>query len=214
MTRRAAILLPLAAAIAGAVVVDRIAVIVGKHAIKLSDIDRDLRVTEFLNRTPLSLSPGDRRKAAERLIDQSLIADEISIGGYARPTEQDAAAMLNRIRQDRYAGSESRFTQGLAVYGFTEDQLQRELFWQLEVLRFIDQRFRPGVLISDDDIRDYYNQHRAELARQYPQAANYNALAPKIREQLEGERINQNFTQWLARARQRNRIEYRQGAFQ
>ena len=35
---------------AASVVVDRIAVIVGKDAIKLSDIDRDLRVTEFQNR--------------------------------------------------------------------------------------------------------------------------------------------------------------------
>ena len=40
----------------------------------------------------------------------------------------------------------------------------------------------------------------------------YTAVEPKIRESMEGERLNQNFEQWLTNARKRNRIQYREGA--
>ena len=197
-----------------AVVIDRIAAIVGKHAIKLSDVDRDLRVTEFLNREPLKLNSDARRQAAERLIDQVVIGDEIKSEGFARPNDSDADALLNRLRRDQFGGSDARLRQGLSAYDLTEEGLRTQLLWQVEVLRFIDQRFRPSVLVTDEEVRASYEEHRSELARQYPQTPGFEELEPKVRASLEGERINQSFVQWLDRARQRNRIEYRQGAFQ
>jgi peptidyl-prolyl cis-trans isomerase SurA len=208
------LLLAFASALYSSTVVDRIAVIVGKHVIKSSDIDRDLRVTEFLNRQQPNFGSDAKHKSAERLIDQVLIGDEIPNDGYARLTDADADALLKQLRQDRFAGSDARQREALTLYGLTEDQLRAQLLWQLEVLRFIDQRFRPGVLVTDEEVRTYYDQHRADLRREYPQANSYEALGPKIRTSLEGERINQNFVQWLDQARKRNRIEYRQGAFQ
>jgi peptidyl-prolyl cis-trans isomerase SurA len=194
-------------------IIDRIAVTVGKHAIKSSDIERDLRVTAFLNREPLNLNSNARRAAAERLIDQALISGEIADGGYTRPAESDSDALLNRIRRERSGGSDARLREALATYGITEDQIRQQLLWQLEVLRFIDQRFRSGVLVTDDDVRSYYDQHRADLARQNPKAQSLEDLEPKIRQSLEGERINQNFAQWLEEARRRSRIQYHQEAF-
>jgi parvulin-like peptidyl-prolyl isomerase len=194
-------------------ILDRIAVTVGKHAIKSSDIERDLRVTEFLNREPLNLSSNARRAAAERLIDQALISDEIADGGYTRPADSDTDALLNRIRQERFGGSDARLREGLSAYTLTEDQLRQQLLWQLEVLRFIDERFRPGVVVTDDEVRSYYEQHRAELTRQNPKSATLEALEPRIRQSLEGERINQNFTQWLEQSRRSKRIQYHQEAF-
>jgi hypothetical protein len=213
MMRRTVILGAFFGTIAGGVVIDRVAVIVGRHAIKLSDIDRDLRVTEFLNREPLNLSSDARHKAADRLIDQFIIGEEIASAALARPIGSDADTLLKQLQQDRFGGSAPRLRQALSAYGFTEDRLREQLLWQLEVLRFIDQRFRPEVMVSDEEVRVYYNQHRSDLERQYPQTASFEALEPKIRSSLEGERINQNFVQWLQRARQRNRIEIREGAF-
>jgi hypothetical protein len=134
----------------GAVVIDRIAVIVDKRVIKLSDIQRDLRVTEFLNREPLRINPDAMHKSAERLIDQALIAQEIARGGYASAPESDADAMLKQLERDRFGGSEARLRQELAAYGLSESQLREQLLWQLTVLRFIDDRFRPGVPCGDD----------------------------------------------------------------
>ena len=200
--------------ISSTVVIDRIAVVVGKQVVKLSDIDRDLRDTTFLNREPLVINKETKRKAAERLIDQAVIRDEIASGGYQRATDADAMAMLAQIPQNRYGGSETRFQQALKQYGITEDELRAQLLWQLTVLRFIDERFRPGVQVTDEEMREYYDQHLAELKREYPKANSFDALKPKIQNSIEGERINQQFEMWLDNARKRSRIEYREAAFQ
>jgi len=197
-----------------ATVVDRIAVIVGKHVIKLSDIQRDLRLTEFMNREPLNLDSSERHKSADRLIDQAMIRDEIARGGYRRPADSDANRLLNQLRHDRFGGSDSRLQEELSRFGISEGQLRNQFLWQLTVLSFIDQRFRPSVQLNDDEIVSYYNQHLPELEKEYPQNNAFAVLQPKISALLEGQRINQNFLAWLEQARQRNHIEYRQGAFQ
>jgi hypothetical protein len=209
------ILLLMAASASSAVVVlDRMAVVVGKHVIKTSDIDWDLRVTEFLNRQPLNFSSPAKRQAAERLIDQQIIRQEIVTGNYRRPPDSDATALLNNLRRDRFGGSDVSMREALQRYGLTEDQLHAQLLWQITVLRFIDQRFRPAVIVTDDEVRAYYNQHLAALRRQYPGDNTSEALEPKIRSLLEGQRINENFTQWLDEARKDYRIEYKQEAFE
>jgi hypothetical protein len=195
-------------------VIDRIAVIAGKHVIKASDIDRDLRVTDFLNRVPVNFNATAKRQSADRLIDQQIIRDEVIMSSYNSATDADAEAMVEQLRKERYAGSDARLRQDLTRYGLTEDQLRVQLLWQLTVLRFIDQRFRPAALVTDEEVRAWYDQHLTDLKRQNPHDNSFDTLAPKIRSSLEGERINQQFETWLKDARGRARIEYREGAFQ
>ena len=214
LIRTTLLLLALTGALPGAVVIDRMAVIVGRRVIKASDIDSELRLTEFLNGDEPNLGPDAKRKAADRLVDQAVIRTEIEAGNYKHPALADAEALLEQLRQDRFGGSDSRLQEALSRYGIREDQLQSHLLWQVTVLRFIDQRFRPGVLVTDDEVRSYYDQHLAELEREYPQNHGFDALASKIRESLEGERINQNFVEWLEQTRKRAHVEYRLGAFQ
>jgi peptidyl-prolyl cis-trans isomerase SurA len=210
----ALVLLAFTAVDTGAVVVDRMAVVVGKHVIKLSDILRDLRLTDFLNREPLKLTPEQKRKAAERLIDQELIRQEMIAIGTRRASAADAKMLENQLVRDRFGGSDMRLKEALARYGLTESQLRDELEWQLSVLRFIDERFRSGVFVADEDVRAYYDQHVAELRRANPHDSSFEALAPKIREKLEAGRVDESFERWLAGARMRAHIQYYQEAFQ
>jgi hypothetical protein len=203
-----------AAVLSGAVVLDRIAVIAGTHVIKLSDIDQDIRLTDFLNRVPLNLSPAARREAAERLITQQIIRDDMVSGGYRRPPESEAVQLEADLDRDRYDGSEQRLRDVLKLYGLTEPELREQLLWQITVLQFIDQRFRGGVVVTDDDVRGYYDQHIADLRRQYPKDSSFEALAPRIRTTLEGQRVNQSLNEWLDQARKSERVEFKQGAFE
>lgn len=197
----------------GAAILDRIAVVVGRHAIKTSDIQRDLRLTAFLNRERLDSSSQAKRTAAERLIDQEIIRQEIVTGEYRRPPESEADAVEKQLIHDRYGGSEASLRQALARYRLTEEQLRAQLLWQLTVLQFVDQRFRPEAYVSDDEVRAYYDQHREELRKQHPTNGSFEDLQGQIRQQLEGEQINQKFTAWLEEARKRAHIEYKQEAF-
>lgn len=190
------------------IIIDRIAVVVNRHPIKASDIVRDLNLTAFLNHEPVKMDPATRRSAADRLVDQEIIRNSIASGGYARATDADAENLMAQIRRDRFGNSAARMRQELMRYGLTEDQLHAQLLWQLTVLRFIDQRFRGGVLVDDDDIRNYYTQHRAQYR------GTLENETKTIRDTLEGEQVNQQFETWLDDGRKRATVQYKDDAFQ
>ena len=119
-----------------------------------------------------------------------------------------------QLRRDRFGNSSQRMHDELQKYGLTEGELRDRLLWQTTVLQFINERFRAGVVVTDDDIRNYYEQHAAELRKQQPNGSALEALASKIKEVLEGERINQSFNEWLDQTRQGYRVEYKQEAFE
>ncbi len=193
-------------------VIDRVAIIVGKRVVKRSDIERDLRASQFLNGEPPNLSAAARKKVADRLITQELIRQEIMAGGYIRPSDQDVSAFIQKLRRERFGNSEAQMNAALARHGLTADQLRQYLLWQLTALQFIDQRFRSGVLVTEEDIRAYYDAHRSELKQLNPQNDSLQAVEPKIREIITGERVNQNFEEWLEQAKRRMRIDYRDPA--
>lgn len=195
------------------VVMDRVAVVVGRRVVKSSDIDRDLRVSQFLNREPLNQSADTKRKVAERLIDQELIRQEMISGGYRQPTDHEAAGILQQLIRDRFKGSEPQLRAALTRYDLTEQQLRRYFLWQMTVLRFIDERFRPGILVTDEDVQAYYNEHRSELEKAYPQNHTIEALDARIHEIIVGERVNRSFEEWLTQTRGQTRIDYREAAF-
>jgi hypothetical protein len=214
MSKLGTCLIAFAAVLPGAVVIDRIAVIVGRHAIKLSDTEHELRITEFLNNQPLDLGAAARKQAADHLIDQAVIRDEIALEGYGRANDAQATAMLAQIRKNRFAGSDARLRASLERYGLTENALHDHLLWQMTVLNFIDQRFRPGVMVNDSDVRKYYDSHLDELKKQHPRDFSFETVAPEIHTQLEGQQVNQQFDAWLDESRKNARIQYINGAFQ
>jgi hypothetical protein len=208
MRPRTIAFLLLASHLALAVIIDRIAVIVGTSIIKDSDIDRDIRVTSFLNDKPLDLSNSSRKKATDRLIDQVFIRREIQQGEYPIATPQEAGQELSRLKKERFRTA-AAFDEALRRDGLTEVDLRRQFEWQLTVLRFIDSRFKPAVLIGDDEIEKYYRDHAAALQRQYP-GKSLDDLRDRIRDTLTGQRINQEFFAWLDEQRKSSKIEFRE----
>jgi hypothetical protein len=119
-----------------------------------------------------------------------------------------------QLRRDRFGGSEPRLVEGLQHYGLTRAELRGQLLWQITVLQFIDERFRGGVVVTVDEVRDFYDGHYAELRQQYPKDDSFEALEPKIQTMLEGQRINQSFNEWLDQARKNYAVEFKQAAFE
>ena len=143
MCRRLFTTLCLVLAAANAGIVDRIAVAVDNRAIKESQIDRDLRLTAFLNGTPLDDGSASKRKAADRLIDQTVIRSEIAKGTYPAPSDADINEVLGKIKQARFHNN-AEYEQALNSYGISEPELRSHIAWQIQVLRFADLRFAKG----------------------------------------------------------------------
>lgn len=192
--------------LAYAVIIDRIAIIVGNSIIKDSDIDRDIRAADFLNGRPLNLSAPERKGAAARLIDQVLIGREIRIGDYPRTTFQEADQQLKKLESQRFK-SQASLEQALNRYGLTMLDLRAEFTWQLTVLRFIDQRFKPAVLVTDKEVNEYLQKHVAALRREHPGASETD-LHGVARDLITGEQVNKLFFDWLDEQRKEAKIQY------
>jgi peptidyl-prolyl cis-trans isomerase SurA len=206
----AVLLMAASALVQGAVVIDRIAIIAGNSIIKDSDIEREIRITGFLNHDPLQFSEATRKQAASRLIDQALLRREIQVAQHPYANDQDVNRFLEQIRKQRFK-NDADYQQSLRDYGITEVQLRRALKWQLTVLRFINSRFRPGVLITDQDITQYFNEHSAEMTnRNGGKPLTLEEARPAIERQITGERVNRQFEEWLDETRKAANVQYRE----
>src|SRR5947207_101187 len=146
---------------APAEIIDRTAIVVGRQVVKASDVNRDIRVTSFLNGERPDFSPASQKQAANRLIDQALIREQIRNGEFHAAPVSEADRLLAQTRKERFANDadDTQYHRALAEYGITEAELRDRLRWQLTVLRFIDARFRPAVIVSDDEIGAYSKAH-------------------------------------------------------
>ncbi len=192
--------------IASGVIIDRIAIIVRNAVIKDSDIRRDIRVTNFLNGQPLNFSASARKAAADRLINQAMIRREIRLGDYPAATYQEADQQLDELEKSRFK-TQAAFEQALKRYGLTNLDLRTEFKWQLTVLRFIDLRFKPAVLVSDQQANNYFKLHETALRREHPKESE-DQLRDEARNVITGEQVNKLFFDWLDQQRNDTKIEY------
>jgi hypothetical protein len=198
---------------ASAAVVDRVAVVVGKIVITESEVQQEVRLTEFLNNEPLDLGPQQRRDAAERLVDQQLIRNEMEIGRYPEPSPGEARAVLLKFRQEHYA-SVNDFQAALKKYGITEEQLQQHLNWQLAAIHFTDLRFRTETPAPANGT----GGKTAGVTGGADRADSNSKGAPPAGAQtgagMEPGTVDQQMDAWLKEARSQVRIQFKKEAFQ
>lgn len=191
-----------------AVTIDQIAITVDHEVITESQIDADIRITAFLNRQSVVISPEQRRASAARLIDQLLIGKEIALTNYPQPAESEIDAALARLRST-YAGNDA-WQRGLDSSQLEESDIRRHLALQIATLSFVGFRFRPESRITDSDIADYYRHEIEAQKTGHPgePVPSLDASRDSIRRSLIEERTDEALDDWLARARRRARIAY------
>ena len=210
MTRR--LLIALLIAVTHAEILDRIAVTVGKHVISEGDIFLDLRIAAFLDQKPVDMSGDQKRKTADRLIDQYLLLQEASTSRQALPTAADARQLLDQVKQ-QYA-TETEYRAALARYGITEEQLSEHLLNGIRALRFTDLRFRPEVQLTDEDLHEYYDSMAAQWRRANPaQVPTFEASRDQIEKLLTDQRVTQALDRWLGTTRSETQILYKEPVF-
>ena len=89
----------------------------------------------------------------------------------------------------------------------TPERVEAYLRYRLEILRFIEQRFRQGIQISPQQIETYYHD---TLLPQYAPGETIPPLeqvAPRIQEILLQQQVNVLFDNWLTNLRQQGDVE-------
>jgi peptidyl-prolyl cis-trans isomerase SurA len=190
---------------AQAELLDRIAVSVGSQVITQRDVEREIRLVAFENREKPDFSPQNKRRTAERMVDQRLVRRELEMNRYHVPSTADMSAPLEEVK--RVYANQAAYQQSLEEYGITEEELKDWLVWQATLVRFIDIRFRPGIQITDEQIADFEKAHPAKGVAE----ADYRA---QIASTLMAEAANQQAEEWLVQARKRTRIAYHEEVFE
>jgi len=203
-------------AIAGsAEIIDRVAVSVGNSAITTSDLEREIRVTAFLNGMSPDFGPASKRATAERMVEQKLVQHELELSRYPAPEASAMEQELNEFRTQHYK-TDAEFQRGLADAGVSVQEVKDELLWQLTLLRFIEIRFRPAVHVGEQEIQDYFEKAVKPVAQAaHPgSAVTLGDYYDEIEETLTGQRADKQLDAWLQEARQRTEIVYREEALQ
>ena len=201
---------PGAAPFARAETLDRIAVTVGRHVISEHDILQDIRLSAFIDGKQPSVSAEQKRKAANRLIDQYLVLEDAALTRTPMPSAADAAAILTPLKAP-YA-SEQEYRSALTQARITDAELADHLLAGLRMLRYTDLRFRPEVDISEDALRAYYDKLAASAGNSSTRPT-FDASRNDIEKLLTEEQTMQALDRWLSTARGETSIVFHEAAF-
>ena len=177
-TRRQLVIVLLLAGIAQAQVVDRMVAVVNKRVILESELDQAARMEYLLQARPIEkLTQADRVAVLERLIDRSLLDQQIVNPAMLDPTPEELAAKIKEVRSGiPNAISDEQWNALLTAYGLTQTDVAEQLTSEIRILRLIDLRFRGLVRVEKDAIAAYYQE------RFLPEVRKRNVAEPKLAE--------------------------------
>jgi peptidyl-prolyl cis-trans isomerase SurA len=215
MLRRASLIALMAVLISPAEIIDRIAVKVGKRVITESALLLEIRLTAFLNGESADFSAANKRKAADRMVDQTLIRNEMDLSQYPMPGASETVPVLEQVKREHFP-TESEYRAALARYGISEAEVQALLLRQIYTLRFIDTRFRPGVQTTEPEIREFYEKRFVPEWHNKSKGPvpSFDEAKTQVEQALIADRVDQLVETWLKEARARTHIEFMEKAFE
>lgn len=180
--------------------VDRIVVSVGNAGITQGEIDQEVRFAEFLDGQPQSATPSEaqRKEAQNRLVEQTLLADEAEADLPDQSGIEAEATRLLREVQNLYA-DESAYRSALAATEFTDQQVFLRLTVNVKIVRLINRRLRPNAVVDRREIETYYEKtFLPEFAqREKSPPPKLEDVETVIREILTQQKVDQLLDQWL-----------------
>jgi parvulin-like peptidyl-prolyl isomerase len=188
------------------VALDRVVAIVNDDLILESDVDAEERMTAF---QPLrDTAPVTRDQLIDRLIDRDLILQQMSLQPGPPISDADVDSELNLLRKAipecaaYHCETDAGWESFVADQGFTLDELRERWRQRMEVLRFIEQRFRMGIRVSQAEIDDYYRETILPAYQKQQAAAPAEAtIADKIQGILLQQQVNKLLDDWLTSLR-------------
>ena len=143
-----------------AMVVERIAAVVNNRVITLSTLNAatELRKADIQIEEDISDEDLIRKKVLWELIDRSLIINEAEKFGMTKIPDAEITEALEEIK--KAYPTEVEFEKALSRWGMNTEDLKLYIKEQIIALKFIDQRIRFFVKVSDEDIAKFYIENK------------------------------------------------------
>ncbi|MGZ8852774.1 MAG: SurA N-terminal domain-containing protein [Thermoanaerobaculia bacterium] len=188
-----------------AVTVDRVAAVIDRQVITVSEVSQMVE-TRFFPRAARLSDDDYRRAVLENLIAQALRYRDVERFGAQDISRDSIEARLKEI-QARFA-SEAEFLATLGRAELTADEFRALIKRQLQVEAHIQERFAPLVFIPNEEIDAYYNgpwsRQRRERGLPIPPL---NEVRGEIRTLLRTDRLQKEIEQWTSQLRLRANVD-------
>jgi peptidyl-prolyl cis-trans isomerase SurA len=192
--------------------VDRVVAIVNSELILDSDVDRERRFAALLPYGEAS-GPYSRDAAIERLVNRDLILQQVQLQPGNGVTQEAASEDLDALRKtiptckEYHCETQEGWDKFLATEGFTEESLTSRWRQRMEVLAFIELRFRMGVRITPEEIRAYYTKTMLpQYAAQHVAPPPVRTISNRIQEVLLQQRVSKLLDDWLESLRAQGNV--------
>jgi hypothetical protein len=184
--------------------------VVNRHVVLQSELEQEVRVDFLLRGLPVDqITQPEMQAMLERLIDQSLLQQQIAATAMLDPTPEELAASLARLRsQIPGAQEDAKWQSLLAGYGLGERDLEVHIASQMRILRYVDLRFRSLTRVDRAAVGAYYQdkflpERRAQGLTEPP----LSEVFGQIERLLADQQINDSLAVWLATLRSQANIQ-------
>jgi hypothetical protein len=186
-------------------VVDRIAAVVDRQVLTVSEVSQMVQLRFFPR--PAGQSDDDyRRDILDALIAQALrFRDVERFGAEDIPKDSIEARVQEMTRR---FPSPADFDAAMARAELSPDEVRALVKRQLQVEAYIQERFSPLIYIANDDIDTYYrgpwSAQRRERGLTVPPLAQ---VREEIRSLLKSTRLQEEIEKWTAQLRARANVD-------
>ena len=169
-------------------------------------MDAEERFAAF---TPFSEpKPATRQELIERLIDRALILQQMALQPQQPIPDVRVDGELAMLRKSNpkcaayHCETDAGWEKFVADQGFTIDEVRERWRERMQVLQFIEDRFRMGIRIGQADIDDYYKNTMLPIyAKEKMTPPEEATIADRIQEILLQDRVNKLLDDWLTALR-------------
>ena len=144
------------------VTLDSVAAVVNGELILESDVDAERRFRAF---QPFSEpQPASRDRLMERLIDRTLILQQMALQPQTPVEDSEVDTQLAALRKAipqcaaAHCETDAGWKKFVEAHGFTVEEVRERWRQRMAVLRYIEERFRMGITITQAQIDTYYQQ--------------------------------------------------------
>jgi hypothetical protein len=205
MISRGLALLFLALPALGATTVDRIAAVIDRQVITVSEITQMTGI-RFFTRAIRQSEDDYRRDVLDSLIAQSLRFRDVERFGAEDVPKDSIEARLQEITR-RFA-TPLEFEEALRKAELSHDELRALVKRQLQVEQYVQERFAPLIFVSNEEIAAYHggawSQQRRERGLAVPPLTE---VREEIRALLKSSRLQEEIAKWTTQLRTRANVD-------
>ena len=195
------------------VVLDSVVAVINGDVLLQSDVEQQRRLES------LELLPADKNTealAAQHLITQTLILQQMEQQGQLVPTitTADVNKVLDEMKHQlpgcvpMQCQTEQGWADFLAKRGLTPQEVTEDWKVRLQILDYLNLRFRTGIRIPNSQIREYYQKTLVpQFEAKHVAAPSLKSLTSRIRELLLQQQVSKQIDDWRQTLLQQGSIQ-------